>query len=125
MAKEQTQLEKLKLKILFDEDIFDTEELYEIVLQGLLEDSKNIALANLYPFLDWSEMELPKKYYNWQIRASVELYKYDQYMGIKSYSENGLSFSRDSDGLSTALLDELVPKAGIPQRIEEKEEENG
>jgi hypothetical protein len=125
MAEEQTQLEKLKLKILFDEDIFDTEELYEIVLQGLLEDSKNIALANLYPFLDWSEMELPKKYYNWQIRASVELYKYDQYMGIKSYSENGLSFSRDSDGLSTALLDELVPKAGIPQRIEEKEEENG
>lgn len=107
MAEEQTQLEKLKLKILFDEDIFDTEELYEIVLQGLLEDSKNIALANLYPFLDWSEMELPKKYYNWQIRASVELYKYDQYMGIKSYSENGLGFSRDSDGLSTALLDEI------------------
>ena len=122
MAEEQTQLEKLKVKIPYDEDIFSSQEIYEIVLNGLLEDSKNIALADLYPFLDWSEMELPTKYYNWQIRASYELYKYDQFMGIKSYSENGLSFSRDSDGLSKSLMNELVPKAGIPKK---KEEENG
>lgn len=122
MAEEQTQLEKLKVKIPYDEDIFSSQEIYENVLNGLLEDSKNIALADLYPFLDWSEMELPTKYYNWQIRASYELYKYDQFMGIKSYSENGLSFSRDSDGLSKSLMNELVSKAGIPKK---KEEENG
>lgn len=122
MAEEQTQLEKLKVKIPYDEDIFSSQEIYEDVLNGLLEDSKNIALADLYPFLDWSEMELPTKYYNWQIRASYELYKYDQFMGIKSYSENGLSFSRDSDGLSKSLMNELVSKAGIPKK---KEEENG
>lgn len=122
MAEEQTQLEKLKVKIPYDEDIFSSQEIYEDVLNGLLEDSKNIALADLYPFLDWSEMELPTKYYNWQIRASYELYKYDQFMGIKSYSENSLSFSRDSDGLSKSLMNELVSKAGIPKK---KEEENG
>ena len=122
MAEEQTQLEKLKVKIPYDKDIFSSQEIYENVLNGLLEDSKNIALADLYPFLDWSEMELPTKYYNWQIRASYELYKYDQFMGIKSYSENGLSFSRDSDGLSKSLMNELVSKAGIPKK---KEEENG
>lgn len=122
MAEEQTQLEKLKVKIPYDKDIFFSQEIYEDVLNGLLEDSKNIALADLYPFLDWSEMELPTKYYNWQIRASYELYKYDQFMGIKSYSENSLSFSRDSDGLSKSLMNELVSKAGIPKK---KEEENG
>lgn len=120
MAEEQTQLDKLKLKIPFDEDIFMSLQVYEAVLEGLLEDSKNIALADLYPFLDWSEMDLPKNYYNWQIRASVELYKYDQFMGVKSYSENGLSFSRDSDGISKSLMNELVSKAGIPKRKEEE-----
>lgn len=103
------QIDLLKLRI---PNKYDNEEKYTNTLEALLEDTKNIALSNLYPFEDWSEMELPKKYYNWQIRASVELFHFLGYEGIKSYSENGLSFSRMEDGISADLLDELMPNAG-------------
>ena len=107
------QIDLLKLRI---PNKYDNEEKYTNTLKALLEDTKNIALSNLYPFEDWSEMELPKKYYNWQIRASVELFHFLGYEGIKSYSENGLSFSRMEDGISADLLDELMPKAGTIKR---------
>lgn len=107
------QIDLLKLRI---PNKYDNEEEYTNTLEALLEDAKNIALSNLYPFEDWSEMELPKKYYNWQIRASVELFHFLGYEGIKSYSENGLSFSRMEDGISADLLDELMPKAGTIKR---------
>lgn len=113
------QLTKLKGKIPRDADKFISTEEYENVLSNLLEDSKNIALSTLYPFLDDFEgVELPKKYYNWQIRASVELYKWLGNAGVKSYSETGLSWSRDNDGpLSNSLLEELEPPhVGIPRR---------
>ena len=113
------QIDLLKLRI---PNKFDNEEKYTNTLEALLEDTKNIALSNLYPFEDWSEMELPKKYYNWQIRASVELFHFLGYEGIKSYSENGLSFSRMEDGISSDLLDELIPKAGKLKRTEEEGE---
>lgn len=113
-----TQLDKLKVKIPYKEKVFKSEENYRAVLTGLLEDTRNIALNTLYPFIDdFETVELPTKYYNWQIRACVELYKWGSNQGIKSYSENGLSWTKDSDGaLSNALLDELVPKAGVPKR---------
>lgn len=113
------QLTKLKGKIPFDKDKFISMEEYENVLSNLLEDSENIALSTLYPFLDDFEgIKLPTKYYNWQIRASVELYKWLGNTGVKSYSETGLSWNRDNDGaLSNSLLDELEPPhAGIPKR---------
>lgn len=118
MAEETSQLEKLKLKIPYVGDKFHTNEIYEKTLNNLLEDSKNIALSEIYPFQDWSTLELPSKYNNWQIRASVELYNYDKYLGIISYSENGMSFQRDSSYLSAGLLDELMPNVGIPKRKE-------
>lgn len=118
-----TQIGKLKIKIPYDEKKFTTKAIYEETLNNLLEDSKNIALANIYPFKDWSTYELPDKYKNWQIRAAVELYKFDKFIGIRSYSENGMSFSRDSENLSQSLLDELIPQAGIPKRKEESEDE--
>lgn len=113
-----SQLDKLKIKIPYNERIFKTKENYEATLGSLLDDASNIALENIYPFLDdFTGVELPKKYQNWQIRAAVELYKSSENQGYKSYSENGLSWSRDNDGaLSTSLLDELIPKAGTPKR---------
>lgn len=122
---EITQLEKLKTRIPYDQETFTSDEVYVETLNNLLEDSKNIALANIYPFQDWSELELPAKYNDWQIRASVELYRYDKFLGIKSYSENGMSFSRDSGMLSSDLLDELMPNVGIPKRIKKEEETDG
>ncbi len=116
------QLEKLKERIPYDEVIFGTQENYEKVLLNLLEDSKNIALEEIYPFRDFYEMELPKKYLNWQLRACVEIFNLADKNGIISYSENGLSFSRMEDGISSDLLDELIPKAGKLKRTEEEGE---
>lgn len=115
------QIDLLKLRI---PNKYDNEEKYTNTLEALLEDTKNIALSNLYPFEDWSEMKLPKKYYNWQIRASVELFHFLGYEGIKSYSENGLSFSRMEDGISADLLDELMPNAGTIKRTTLQDEES-
>jgi hypothetical protein len=109
---ELTQLQKLENRIPYGElGLDDTEEYYG-VLKQLLEDSKNIALSNLYPFMDWSEKELPIKFNNWQLRACVEIYNFLGKEGIKSYSENGLSISRLTDGLSKDLLEEIIPNVG-------------
>lgn len=115
------QIDLLKVRI---PNKYDNEEKYTNTLEALLEDTKNIALSNLYPFEDWSEMKLPKKYYNWQIRASVELFHFLGYEGIKSYSENGLSFSRMEDGISADLLDELMPNAGTIKKTTLQDEES-
>jgi hypothetical protein len=86
---------------------------YDLMIDSLLEDSKNIALSNIYPFKDWSELDLPTKYYNWQIRAAIELYNLADKAGIKSYSENGLSWSKSTDLLSQGLMEEITPRVGV------------
>ena len=116
---EQTQLDKLKIRIPHDEKRFESTEIYEAKLKSLLEDAESIALRELYPFLDdYEGIELPKGYYNWQLRACEELYG-NVMSGVKAYSENGLSISKSNDGpLSSSLLSELVPKAKAPKRSE-------
>lgn len=113
----QKQLEKLEKRIKYDVDIFGDELNYTTILNDLLEDSLNIALSILYPFDDFSDIDLPKKYYNWQIRACVELYNLAGKSNIASYSENGLAWTMFKSGLSQDLLNELVPKVGTPKRI--------
>ena len=113
------QLTKLKGRIPFDSDKYINQDEYENKLTELLEDSKYIALSTLYPFLeDFEGVELPTKYYNWQIRARLELYKWQGNSGIKSYSEAGLSWTKGNDGvLSNDLMNELEPPhAGVPKR---------
>ena len=109
----ETQVDKLKKRIPISVTGIKDYELYNNIIEALLEDSKNIALSNIYPFKDWSEMDLPKKYHNWQIRASIELYNLADKAGLKSYSENGLSWSRDTDLLSAGLMDEITPRVGV------------
>ena len=111
-----TQFEALKQRIPYDEEVFESEEVYEQAIQDLLDDTKYIALSIRFPYEDFSDMELPKKYYNWQLRASVELYNLADKGSLLSYSENGLSWTRLSDGLSRSLIAELMPKVGIPKR---------
>ena len=112
MESETTQLDLLKERIEYDEQIFTDNETYEKVLNRLLEDSKYIALSIRYPYQDYSNKELPNKYKNWQLRCCEEIYQGMGTQGIKSYSENGLSWTRDSGYISYELRDEIEPLVG-------------
>ena len=111
-----TQKEILEKRIPMDITGITDDEVYNDMIDALLEDSKNIALSNIYPFKDWSSLDLPKKYYNWQIRAAIELYNLADKAGIKSYSENGLSWSKATDLLSEGLMEETGRRDRTPTR---------
>lgn len=107
-----TQKEILQNRIPMEITGINDDDIYDNMIDNLLEDSKNIALSNIYPFEDWSSLDLPAKYKNWQIRAAIELYNLADKAGIKSYSENGLSWRKASDLLSVGLMEEIMPKVG-------------
>ena len=113
------QLLKLQSRIPYDEDVFGSQANYLAALGELLEDSKSIALETLYPYEDTSEMDLPSKYNNWQIRCCLELYNLADKSGVVNYSENGIGWSKLSDGLSNFLMNKLTSKVGVPKDIEE------
>ena len=115
------QLDLLKERIEYDENIFTDNETYEKVLNRLLEDSKYIALSLRYPYKDYSTMELPLKYYNWQLRCCEEIYNSIGTEGIKSYSENGLSWTKDSGYISYELRGEIEPIVGYIEDGDEDE----
>lgn len=118
-SEQKTQLELLKVRIPFDQDVFGTNGDYEQVLKNLLDDSKHIALSIRYPFDDYSSIDLPKKYNNWQLRCSVELYQGIGKENIKSYAENGIQWTRDAGNISNDLLDEIMPTIGVIKGVEE------
>lgn len=120
MESETTQLDLLKERIEYDENIFTDNETYEKVLNRLLDDSKYVALSLRFPYQDYSKLELPKKYYNWQLRCCEEIYNGIGTEGIKSYSENGLSWTRDSGYISYELRGEIEPLVGYI--VEESDE---
>lgn len=115
------QLEKLELRIPYDEDIFQNVSTYRQVLEDLLEDSKNMCLSILYPYEDISTMDLPSRYENWQLRACIELFNMADKQGIINYTENGISWGKKSDGLSVSLMNELTSRVGVPKRTESEE----
>jgi hypothetical protein len=112
-SEQKTQLELLKVRIPFDQDIFGTVGDYEQVLKNLLDDSKHIALSIRYPFDDYTSIDLPKRYFNWQLRCSVEIYQGIGKENIKSYAENGIQWTRDAGNISNDLLDEIMPTVGV------------
>ena len=112
MESATTQFDLLKERIEFDERIFTDNETYEKVLNRLLEDSKYVALSLKFPYEDYSDKELPKKYNNWQLRCCEEIYQSIGTQGLKSYSENGLSWTRDSGYISYELRNEIEPLVG-------------
>lgn len=114
------QLELLKKRIVYQENIFEDYDIYENVLNRLLEDSKYLALSLRFPYQDYSSMELPKKYYNWQLRCCEELYRNLGTQGIKSYSENGLAWTRDSSYITHELESEIEPIIGYIMPNEEE-----
>ena len=72
-----SQLELLKERIEYDSKIFTDKTTYEKVLNRLLEDSKHIALSLRFPYKDYSNIALPIKYNNWQLRCCTEIYQSD------------------------------------------------
>ena len=122
MGSDEIQYELLEERIEYDEKIFGNKDTYEMVLNRLLEDSKFIALSIRFPYQDYSNMELPNKYKNWQLRCCQELYQSIGTEGIKSYAENGLSWTRDSGYISYELRNEIESIVGyIQEEIEEVE----
>lgn len=112
MDSEKTNSTLLKERIPYDEQTFKNMSTYLKVTDRLLEDSKYIALSLRYPYQDFADMELPKKYSNWQLRCCEQIYQAIGTMGIKSYAENGLSWTRDSSYLPYDLLNEIEPVVG-------------
>ena len=119
---QKKQYDKLVARIPYDEHVFGNIVNYKLVIGDLLENSKFIALSNIYPYEDYSNIELPAKYLNWQIRASIELYNLADKFNFLNYSENGLTWSKLTDGLSRSLMSELIPNVGIPKKKGSEEE---
>lgn len=115
----KSQLELLSERITYSENVFGSLKKYEIALKRLLDDSKYIALSIRYPYKDYADMELPKKYFNWQLRCCEQIYQAIGTMGIKSYAENGLSWTRDSSYLPYDLLNEIEPMVGYIKETEQ------
>lgn len=107
-----SQINLLKKRIAYDEKIFGNYETYLQVLSNLLDDSKHIALSLRFPYQDYTDLELPKKYNNWQLRCCEEIYRGIGTVGMKSYAENGLSWTRDSSYISYELRGEIEPMVG-------------
>lgn len=121
----ETLLPLLEDRIPFDEDIFETQENWELSLTNLLNDSRDILLNKLYPFEDYSSYLIPLNKYNWVIRCSVEIYNLSDKFGISSYSENKLSWTRYTDGISRSLMNELISHVGVPKPTIVEEETEG
>lgn len=116
-----TQFSLLKERIEYDKDIFQDNETYEKVLNRLLEDSKYVGLSLRFPYVDNWNIELPSKYKNWQIRCCTEIYEQIGTIGLKSYAENGLSWTRDSTYISNELRGEIEPMIGYIEEDDENE----
>ena len=99
-----TQLERLKIRI--------TETVNDVELEDLLESAKAVILSRRFPFGDVPE-ELENRYKDLQIRIAVELFNKQGVEGQLSHSENGVSRSYSSAGVSEELLREITPKAGV------------
>ena len=119
---EPTQADLLKERIPYDESIFGTQEVYNNTINRLLEDAKEDALSLRFPYKDTTDMELPLRYYNWQLRCAEELYNLIGSINIKSYSENGLNWTRDTAYLSTYLVNKIEPIIGYSQEEDDADE---
>lgn len=98
------------MRKLFLEDTDDDSE--DIEFKAKLRTAKNIYLENVYPL--YPEItELPNdRAKEWQLDCAIELYKLGDEIDYTSYSENGLSYSKQDAGLSKRLMNRLPPAKG-------------
>lgn len=111
---QEEQLKKMRLEILGDITNDTADEVFKLKL----DDAEIVALNTLYPYdltKTTIDSENNKRLANWQTRCAIELYKAMERTGYQSYAENGLSVQFLTTLVSSDLLVELVPKAGIPK----------
>lgn len=102
----------LRMRIEILGDATDTSK--DTIFTDYLNDAKNIFLNRVYPFNSTIDT-IPKRYQTWQISCAKELYNSIGEEGYSAYSENNLSYSKDTDGISKELISQLPPpKAGVP-----------
>ena len=99
-----TQLERLKIRI--------TENVPDAELEDILESAKAVILSRRFPFGEVPD-EIETRYKDLQIRIAVEMFSKQGAEGQLSHSENGISRSFSSAGVSEELLREITPKGGI------------
>lgn len=120
-----TLLEELRLEILGSSE--DTSK--DDILTLKLKQANTIGLRLAYPFLKGEELpsEMPTQYNDWLVMAAVELYRGIGDENIKSYAENGLSYTRGTAALLSDELSTLVIPLGkvmsmVPSESEEENE---
>ena len=59
---EEEIIERLQNRIPYNEQIFGNKKNYELILEDIVLNARYIALSYIFPFDDYSTMELPKKY---------------------------------------------------------------
>lgn len=124
-AVEEEIAERLEKRIPYVEEIFLTKANYDNIIEDIILEARNIALSHIYPFNEYPTLQLPTRYINWQYRCCIELYNLADKRGFSTYSENGLSWGKLTDGLSEQLMSELMSKVGIPKRKKEETEDVG
>ena len=102
---------KMRISILGSSDNETQDDLFEV----MLDNAKSIALYTLYPFHPEAELPDTWRMDMWLVRCAIELYNKKDSANVQSYSENGISVSYLSGLISKSLLDELIPKAGVPK----------
>lgn len=104
------QIKIMRLEILKDVSDVSHDDIFKI----MLDNAEVIALNTLYPYNNEIE-KLPyeRRLKNWQTRCAIELYNKIGTTNVQSYTENGLTVSFLSGLISTNLMRELIPKAGV------------
>lgn len=104
-----TQDEKLaSLKLKLGEDVASDE-----ILLDTLKDAEQIVLNRLYELTDIPNgATVPNRYGSVQVRIAVELFNKRGAEGQTSHSENGISRTYESVGVSPSLLREIKPFVG-------------
>ena len=108
----EEQIKRMRLEILGNSTDTTLDEVFKLKL----EDAEIVALNALYPF-DEKVTSLPNepRIKNWQTRCAIQLYKKMGTTNVQSYSENGLSVTFLTGLLPTELMNEIIPKAGVPK----------
>lgn len=97
-------LERLKLR---------TGETDETILLDCLESAKAAILSRRFPF-GIESYDLEPQYLDLQFRCAMDIYNKAGAEGQLGHTENGISRSYESAWISTQLLQEVTPFAGVP-----------
>jgi hypothetical protein len=107
----ETMLERLTARIAATDGVTPNQTL----LADCIESAKAIYLSLRFPYTPDNQLpaEVEQRYQDWQYRAALEIYSKAGAEGQSVHSENGISRTWDSSGISESLKREIVPKCGV------------